>query len=92
MIDVAEGPNACHQWKGRLSKRGYPVIGAGGKTLRVQRVIFEMYIRAIPEGYVIHHRCRNPSCVNVLHLEALSIEDHKAKHRQRYNGKDKPSD
>jgi hypothetical protein len=58
----------CWVWQGHIAKTGY------GKTRDVaaHRYYYQKYKGAIPEGYVVHHRCNNKPCVNPAHLEAVT--------------------
>lgn len=68
IIDPVTG---CLNWQGRTSK-GYGQIGAGGKMLRVHRVMYEMFAWPIPAGLQLDHLCRNRACANVAHLEPVT--------------------
>lgn len=60
---------------GAKSKLGYGVIGFGEAVYSTHRVAYEVVKGPIPEGYVIDHLCRFPSCVNPDHLEAVTHQE-----------------
>lgn len=65
----------CWEWlKGKL--RGYPI----GGNRRAHRAYYEAAHGPIPEGYHVHHKCKNIGCVNPEHLEALEDRAHRAEH------------
>jgi hypothetical protein len=64
MIDVAD----CVLWDGETNNRGYPTIG----SLLVHRWVYESVVGPIPEGLEIDHLCSQPSCIEPLHLEAVT--------------------
>jgi len=55
--------------------RGYPVISVNNKQYKITRYLWELYIGPIPEGHVIRHKCDNPLCVNVKHLETGTTQE-----------------
>ncbi len=61
----------CWEWQAATSSSGYGNIRHCGRTARAHRVAYELFVGPIPEGLVLDHLCRNPSCVNPAHLEAV---------------------
>ena len=67
------GPDDCWEWIGRKSYDGYGTITLNKKSLRAHRVAFVLLKGQIPEGLVLDHLCRNRSCVNPEHLQAVTV-------------------
>lgn len=60
----------CWVWQGKKDKkRGY---GKTSEGLLAHRVCFTAFAGQIPDGLVLDHLCRNTSCVNPEHLEAVT--------------------
>lgn len=65
--------NGCWIWTGAKMKNGYGRFGAGHNQVRfAHRWIYEQIHGKLSDGLVIDHLCRNPSCVNPEHLEAVT--------------------
>lgn len=62
----------CWIWERTLSLKGYGVFSIGKKQYKAHRAIYEAVRGAIPEGLTLDHLCRQRSCVNPYHLEAVS--------------------
>lgn len=62
---------------GGKSALGYGFIWSKphGRSLQAHRVSWEIANGPIPEGLVIDHLCRNPSCVNPEHLEPVTVAE-----------------
>lgn len=65
----------CWQWRGSLSQ-GYGRFIVRTENRGAHRVSFELHKGLIPEGYDVHHICRNKRCVNPDHLEILTHKEH----------------
>jgi hypothetical protein len=59
-----------------LNERGYGRFWANGKRFVAHRYAHELMTGSIPDGYEVDHLCRNTSCVNPAHLEAVTPEEH----------------
>ena len=70
-IAKVEKTETCWIWQGYRCSKGYGRFN--GNT--VHRFSYEHYKRQIPEGWQIDHLCRNTSCVNPDHLEAVTLEE-----------------
>lgn len=62
----------CWEWTGSKLRSGYGQFTVDGKLMYVHRFSYELHIGPIPDGLVIDHLCRNTSCVNPAHLEAVT--------------------
>jgi hypothetical protein len=68
-----EKTDTCWNWTGGKSE-GYGMIKLSGtrKMRGAHRFSYELHYGPIPDGMVIDHICRNRSCVNPGHLQAVS--------------------
>jgi hypothetical protein len=57
----------CTEWTSYRNAAGYGVIGRRKK--RAHRRAWEEKYGPIPEGLDVRHKCDNPACINVEHLE-----------------------
>lgn len=66
------GPDGCIDWAGTHNGRGYGQVSIHGAMAYAHRVAWvAAHGQDIPEGLVIDHLCRRPSCVNPQHLEVV---------------------
>ncbi|BBA26449.1 HNH endonuclease [Pectobacterium phage PPWS4] len=59
----------CIEWEGARSGAGYGQTRVKGKLHYVHRLTYEKAYGQIPDGMVVRHKCDNPSCYNIEHLE-----------------------
>ena len=64
--------NTCWVWQAAQDQRGYGRFNVNGRNEKAYRVAYQLLVGEIPEGTEIDHVCRNKSCVNPDHLEAVS--------------------
>lgn len=66
--------DGCWNWTGNRSAKGYGNFYADRDrgVVRAHRWAYEHFVGPIPAGLTIDHLCRNTSCVNPAHLEAVS--------------------
>ncbi len=62
----------CRVWLGVLSPSGYARIQVKGRKHNAHRFAYELVHGALPAGSHVDHLCRNPACINVDHLEAVT--------------------
>ena len=68
-----EKTDSCWNWKGGKTSAGYGVFRIGKHKTTAHRFAFG--IHRIPKGLQIDHLCRNRSCVNPDHLEAVTCRE-----------------
>lgn len=69
---IPEALTGCWLWTAG-GYNGYGDFSIGGrKHITAHRFSYELYRGPIPDGLVLDHLCRNRSCVNPDHLEAVT--------------------
>lgn len=66
------GTDECWEWQGATLASGYGVIAVAKKQTTAHRASYLLHHGHIPPGMVIDHICRNRTCVNPHHLEAVT--------------------
>lgn len=70
---VSTQPNGCWAWLGGTDENGYGKFSPKhAKTVLAHRFAYQLYQAEIPNGMVLDHLCRTPSCVNPNHLEPVT--------------------
>lgn len=78
------GKNDCLEWMGPpLKSGGYGNFRVNGKAKKAHRFLWEFIHGPVQKGLELDHLCRNPICVNPLHLEPVT---HKENMRRGYYG------
>lgn len=75
---VIDHETGCWNWQ-KFKRLGYGTgsfTAAGIKSGWAHRAYYIAANGPIEDGDEIHHKCRNPSCVNPDHLERISQRDH----------------
>lgn len=65
-------PSGCILWTGSRKWSGYGFFSLNRKTVTAHRAALMLAGKTIPDGMVVDHKCRNPSCVNVEHLRIVT--------------------
>lgn len=69
---VEDRQTGCWVWQRFKDSQGYGWIKRGGKRHPAHRLMYEQVHGPVPDGLEIDHLCRNESCVNPEHLEAVT--------------------
>lgn len=84
---VAPADSGCWEWQG-YKQRGYGSFNCDGRPQPAHRVMFKWFYGedALADLHV-DHLCRNRSCVNPMHLEAVTQAEN---NRRAHLGRAKP--
>ena len=77
--------NGCHNWIGAKNTFGYGEFMLTAGTKKSHRISFMLHKGKITEGLVIDHLCKNTSCVNPEHLEAVTQKENIRRGNSDYN-------
>jgi hypothetical protein len=69
----------CLLWSGHVDQDGYGRIALSARPRRWQRAHRRSWMLAhgeIPDGMQVHHRCGQPLCVRIEHLELIHPQAH----------------
>ena len=65
----------CWEWKGCKLESGYGMFSLNGKLGYAHRASYILFRGLIQTKFVVHHLCKNRSCVNPIHLESITQKD-----------------
>lgn len=63
---------ACWLWTSNRLWNGYGTVWVQDGPKLAHRVLYELFVGPIPDGFTIDHLCRNRQCVRPDHLEAVT--------------------
>ncbi len=67
--------SGCIRFTGHLDGEGYGRIMVARVKYMAHRLSYSLNKGPIPDGYVVRHKCDNPSCINPEHLEVGTQAD-----------------
>lgn len=60
----------CHECTSHfIDKNGYAIVSHSGKHAIASRYVYEKEYGELLKEIKVRHKCDNPSCINLLHLE-----------------------
>ena len=65
----------CIVWLGSLNSKGYGLVADGEKVVLAHRMAWQDVHGPIPEGLTVDHGCLVKRCVNVDHMELVTLEE-----------------
>jgi hypothetical protein len=78
----------CHLWTGYVEKNGYGRAKFRGEMWLVHRLVYALEVGPIPPGMQIDHvrtrGCTSRACVNVAHLEAVTLTENALRARKTH--------
>jgi HNH endonuclease len=97
--------SGCWPWQGNINDAGYGrrSVGAGGRQIRAHRLVYELLVGLIPDGFQVDHlchtddktcrtgpKCPHRRCVNPAHLEPVpALENWERGRSQSRENRDK---
>lgn len=75
VIEYTVNENWCHICTSHFLIRWYPRITIKGKNKQMSRHIWEINKWPIPRGMLVRHKCDQPTCINIEHLELWTHTD-----------------
>ncbi len=67
--------DSCWIWQATLDRYEYGQFWYGGRLVKAHRWAYECCHGPIPEGMVLDHLCKFRPCVNVDHLEPVTVQE-----------------
>ena len=69
---ITQTESGCWEWTGAQLASGYGSVRFDGRVQVVHRVMWEQVKGPVPAGLQLDHLCRNRTCCNPAHLEAVT--------------------
>lgn len=64
--------SGCWPWLACKTSKGYGHFHYDGRNQNAHRVAYILFVADVPKNLAVDHLCRNRSCVNPDHLEAVT--------------------
>ncbi|WP_165235368.1 HNH endonuclease signature motif containing protein [Aquisphaera insulae] len=80
---AGDAPDACHLWPTRRTAGGYAIARGPRVNLIASRVAWSHIHGEIPPGHEIDHVCGNPLCINIKHLECVTVAENRRRRGER---------
>ena len=61
--------SGCIIWQRAKGRGGYGLLGQRYKMHPAHRLLYELHHGPLPKNLVVRHKCNNPPCVNIEHLQ-----------------------
>lgn len=74
-VTKVDAETGCWLWQGARTEKGYGQFTIGSERVRAHRMSYELFRGPLPEDTEVDHVCRNPSCVNPAHLQAVTTRE-----------------
>ena len=71
-----EHGSKCIELPLKLNQDGYLRVHVGNKCRMLHQMIWEAMHGKVPDGYEVHHLCKNRSCQNINHLDCIEGSRH----------------
>lgn len=91
-----QGGDGCWHWRGKQPNKGdgYYTVAVGDTTISAHRLVYEVRVGPVPEGYVVDHTCHDPAvcaegfcphraCCRPDHLAAVTYRQNVTGGRRR---------
>lgn len=79
--------NGCLIWPKSKNPHGYGVVGYGGKSHLVHKLLYEHFVGPVPAGLMLDHFvCQTRACGNVAHLEPVTPRENVLRGRSAIRG------
>ena len=75
----------CWIWTAAKSSAGYGQTFQDGRVVYVHRVVYELAVGEIPQGYEVDHLCHNRACARPDHLEAVTPTENRRRQHEHYS-------
>ena len=78
LLTKAKWQDGCLVWFGDKDPNGYGRVRArsvAANYMGAHRRMYELHHGPIPDGLVVRHKCDNPACINIAHLELGTHKD-----------------